>query len=206
MERKGIATDRGNINREVADINKEIRQAKARIKKVKTWLYAQPVQDAPTFLSVLNNIADAANLNTHWQRIGNLKLRARVLVFLQNNKISDMEHLVAKVTAMNEELQSVSGEIKKVDRRLETLSRHLSQVEARKKHKAVYDKYQKLTVKKGDAFYDKHFEAIQAYEAANKYIKDVLNSRTKIPVGEWKQEQEKLNALRYSLAEKFYGL
>jgi len=30
MERKGIATDRGNINREVADINKEIRQAKAR--------------------------------------------------------------------------------------------------------------------------------------------------------------------------------
>ena len=111
-----------------------------------------------------------------------------------------------KVTAMNEELQSVSGEIKKVDRRLETLARHLSQVEARKKHKAVYDKYKKLTGKKGDAFYDKHFEEIQAYEAANKYIKDVLNGRTKIPVGEWKQEQEKLNALRYSLAEKFYSL
>ncbi|MCL2147420.1 MAG: hypothetical protein FWH52_06400 [Synergistaceae bacterium] len=34
----------------------------------------------------------------------------------------------------------------------------------------------------------------------------MLNGRTKIPVGEWKQEQEKLNALRYLLAEKFYGL
>ena len=119
-----------------------------------------------------------------------------------------MEHLVGKVTAMNEELQIVSGEIKKVDRRLEILVRHLSQVEARKKHKAVYEKYRMLSGKKGDAFYDRHFEEIQAYEAANKYIKDVLNGRTKIPVGEWKQEQEqeKLNALRYSLAEKFYGL
>ena len=42
-------------------------------------------------------------------------------------------------------------------------------------------------------------------ERVGLYIKDVLNGRTKIPVGEWKQEQEKLNALRYSLSEKFYN-
>jgi hypothetical protein len=38
MERKGIATDRGDINREIAAANAQIRQLRARINSVKEWL------------------------------------------------------------------------------------------------------------------------------------------------------------------------
>ena len=127
-------------------------------------------------------------------------------MFLQSNKIADMEHFVNKVTQMNKDLQSVSDEIKKVDRRLETLEQHMSQVEIRRQYKAVYEKYHKLTGKKSDSFYDEHFEEIQSYKAANQYIKAVLNGRTTIPTSDWKKEQERLRAYRYSLCENFYKL
>ena len=73
MEKRGIATERGNINREIADMNRELRQTKTRIKKVKTWLYAQPLSNPPTMVSVMSNIADAQNLKTRWKKISNLK-------------------------------------------------------------------------------------------------------------------------------------
>jgi len=61
MEKKSICTDKGNRNREIVDFNKEIRQTKARIKKVKTWLYAQPIINPPTFLSIMQPVADVKN-------------------------------------------------------------------------------------------------------------------------------------------------
>ena len=206
MEKKGIKTDRGDINRKVADINKELWQTKARLRKVKTWLYAQPIANAPTFVNVMEKIADAKNLNTNWQRIANLKTRARVLIFLQNNKITDMEHFVSKVTHMNEELQAVSDEIKKVDRRLDTLATHLAQYEIYMRHKDVYEKYRKHDQKKRDDFYEKHSEEIELYREAKQYLETVLNGRKIIPVNDWKKEQTALSTYRYSLGEKFYRL
>jgi len=50
MEKKGIRTDKGNRNREIADINKEIRQTKARIRKLKDWLYTRPVENLPYYV------------------------------------------------------------------------------------------------------------------------------------------------------------
>ena len=206
MEKKGVTTDRGNINRAVADINNEIRQTKARIKKVKTWLYAQPIENAPSFINIMSSIADAKNLDSRWKKIADVKTQSKVLIFLQSNHIGGMDDFVNKITQVNEDLQSVSEEIKKVDRRLDTLAQHLAQVEIRRQHRAVYEKYSSLRGKQGEAFYDKHFEKIQQYESAAKYIQTVLNGRTKIPTGDWKAEQEKLTAHRYSLCERFYGL
>jgi hypothetical protein len=206
MEKRGIKTERGDVNRSIADMNKEIRQTKARIKKVKTWLYSQPIQNAPSFLDIIKNIADVKNLDNDWKRIASLKTQASVLVFLQDNNINSMEQFVDKVTKISEGLQAVSVEIKKSDRRLDTLEQHLSQVEIYKQRKAIYRKYKELDGKKANAFYDKHFEAIQEYDAANKYLKAVLNGRTSIPVNKWKKEQETLKAHRCSLAEKFYSL
>ena len=41
MKRKGIVTERGNINRAIAVSNSQLKQLKARIRKCKDWLYAQ---------------------------------------------------------------------------------------------------------------------------------------------------------------------
>jgi len=206
MEKRGIATKRGKMNREIADMNRELRQIKARIKKVKTWLYAQPLSNPPTMVSVMSNITDAQNLNTRWKKISNLKTQAHVLIFLQHNHISDMVQLVGRVTQISEDLQTVSEKIKKVDRRMNTLKQHLTQCENLKQHRAVYKKYKSLDPKKSDAFYDKHFQEIRLYESAKKYLDAVLNGRKDIPVKVWRSEQTKLTAERFSLCEDYYRL
>jgi len=72
MERKGIRTERGDINRAVEVTNNKLSQQRARIKKAKDWLYAIPIQDAPTMVEMMNHIADGKNLDSHWKRIRNL--------------------------------------------------------------------------------------------------------------------------------------
>jgi hypothetical protein len=232
MERKGIRTEKGDYNRKVAAMNKEMRQTKARIRKVKTWLFAQPITNPPSFIDAMNNIGNAKNLNSQWRKIANLQIRAKILIFLQQNSITDMEHFVNKVTQMHEELKSVSDNITKTDRRLDVLASHLAHNENLKAHRAVYKKYKSLApktdpaalnsinpftkskaakehdaaTKKQDAFYEKHAAEIEAYEAAQDYFKRVLNGRTEIPIRKWQAEQNELTAERYALAENFYLL
>jgi hypothetical protein len=206
MEKRGIATERGNINREIAVSNNQLRQLRARIKKCKDWLYAQPLTDAPTMINVMSHIADGKNLQTRYQKIGNLKTQAAVLAFLQNNHITDMAQLVEKVTQMNEQLYDVSGKIKKSERRLDTLAQHLAQYDNYKQHSAVYKKFKEFDQKKRDAFRDKHSEEIQSYKDAKQYLDAVMNGRTGLPIKEWKAEQTKLAAEKYSLCEEYYRL
>ena len=231
MEKRGIRTDKGNRNHEIADINKEIRQTKARLRKVKTWLYSQPIQNSPSFIDVMSQITEVKNLNNRWQKIARLQVQAQILIFLQDNNITDMEHFVAKVTEMNEELKDVSDEIKSADRRLETLALHLAHCENRKQHKGIYDKYKSLApkedsainslnpftkkkavtsheaaTKKQNTFYEKHSAEIEAYKDAEAYLKAVLNGRTQIPINTWQSQQKEMTAKRFALAEKFYGI
>jgi len=206
MEKRGIATERGNINRTIEVTNQQLRQVRARIKKAKNWLYSQPIDNAPTMVSVMSSIADGKNLNSRWKKIADLKTQAKVLIFLQSNNITSMEHLVNKVTQMNEEFYEVSNKIKAAERRLDTLTQHLTQYDNYKHHKATYEKYKSLDPKKRDTFYDKHFEKIQLYENAKQYLSAIMNGKTTIPNKSWQAEQAKLTADKFSLCEDFYRL
>ena len=232
MERKGILTDKGNHNRQVEITNREMHQTKARIRKVKTWLYSQPIINPPSFIDVMKHIADAKNLDSRWKKIPNLQTQAQVLIFLQNNSITDMEHLVSKVTQINEDLKSTTDKISKVDRRLEMLAVHLTHAENHRKHKAIYKKYQSLApktdptalnsinpftknkavkehdtaTKKQEAYYAKHAEEIQLYKNAKAHFDAVMNGRKDLPISKWQAEQKTLSAERLSLAEKYYRL
>jgi len=231
MEKKGIATDKGNHNRQVAITNKEIKQTKARIRKVKNWLYSQPLHNAPSFIYIMGGVANAENLKTQWQRIRNLQTSAKVLLFLTENNITNMDEFCNKVVQMHEQLGAVTSDIQKAERRLGTLAEHLAHVENMKNHKAVYKKYKFLapkknatmnslnpfarkkaieeyeaTVKKQDAFYDKYADEIQTYENAKRYLDDVMNGKGKFPTNKWQAERKELLAKRYELCEKYYLL
>ena len=51
MEKRGIRTERGNINREIEVTNSQIRQLKARINKLKNWLKEEAENAAPPTLA-----------------------------------------------------------------------------------------------------------------------------------------------------------
>ena len=206
MERKGIITEVGNRNREITVTNSHLRQLTARINKLKNWLYSQPLENSPSMIDMMNGVASGKNLKYRWQRIANLQTRAKVLMFLQNNNISDMESLANKVQQMYEQQYDVSKKIKAAERRLATLDEHFAQYKIAKQHKTVYKKWESVSSDKRDSFYRKHHGEITAYESAKKYFEGVMNGRTLLPIEKWQEERERLSAEKFSLCEQYYKL
>ena len=206
MEKKGIKTERGDINRQVIVSNNQICQLRARIRKAKEWLYSQPLDDAPTMTSMMSSIANARNLETKSQKVRNLQTQANLLNFLQINNISSMAQLVDKATKINDEFYKVSNKIKATERRLSQLEQHLLQCDNYKQYRAIYEKYKELNPRKATTFYSKHSEKIQLYETAKKYLYDVLSGRKTIPIQKWQAEQKQLLNDRFTLCENYYRL
>ena len=190
------------------------------------------IQDAPTIGEMMNAINGGQNLKSHWKKLADLKTRAKVLIFLQENHISSPEQLADKVTDIHEKRYELANTIKAQERRISTLNEHLAQVDIFNQHKAAYKKYKNLTPKKDTAalnslnpftrnkaakdyeaatqkqtaYYKKHADAIEQYNAASKYLKDHLNGRTVIPEKDWREEQKRLLAERYDHVEAYYKL
>jgi len=232
MEQKGIRTEKGDYNRRVQSLNKEIKQTKARIRKVKDWLYKHPIHNPPSITDIYSGIAKGKNLKNDWQRVRSLQTQAQVLIFLQQNNINSVEDFADTVVSKNERLKGVTDDIKKAERRLETLAVHLVHAENNRQHKAVYQKYKSLApktdpahlnslnpftkskavkeheaaTKKQDDYYTKHADAIQAYQAAQSHFEAVMNGRTSLPIKDWQNEQKELAAKRYTLCDEYYSL
>jgi len=109
---------------------------------------------------------------------------------------------------------------------------HLTHAENNRQHKAVYQKYKSLApktdpaalnsinpftkskatkehdaaTKKQDDYYNKHADAIQAYQAAQTYFAGVMNGRTTLPIKDWQREQKELAAKRYVLCDEYYDI
>ena len=208
MEKKGIRTNRGDINRQAEITNNQMRQLRARIRKSKDWLYSVPIQDAPSMVDMMSRIADGKNLESRWQKIRSLQTQASVLMFIQSHNITDMAQLVQTIETINEDYKELADKIQKVERRLDTLAQHLEQCEIRKQHRAVYNEYAKLKdPKKREVYYAKHSKEIEAFKDAREYLNAVMNGRTDPPpIKEWRAEQTKLTTAKYALCERYYAL
>ena len=114
MERKGIRTERGDINREIEITNQKLRQLKARINKLTVRLKEEAENPKPpTLADVIENI-----LSRRSGGIGNLKSAANVLNFLTSNNIQDMAGLDEKFKSMIGEQLAIGNKLKPIERRL----------------------------------------------------------------------------------------
>ena len=206
IESRGIRTEQGDRNREIATWNRELRQTRARLKKLKTWLYLQPLENTPSMGDVLRNISINNKLKSRAQKIKDLQTYINVTEFLRENNLDSIEALADKVTSMHQEQYDIAGAIKKQDRRLNTLDEHLRQAAIYNQTKAVYKRFTQQDPKKREAFRQQHAIVISKYESAHKYLKDHLNGRTTIPEKAWKAERKKLLEERVTLAEQYYEL
>lgn len=187
MEKRGIRTERGNINREIEVTNQKLRQLKARISKLQSWLKEEAANtEPPTLAEVIQGILSRREQTGKpgcYTAVNNLKAAAKMLSFLQENQIVDMDGLTEKMAGMFGEQREISEKLKPIDRRLKTLDGHISNAEKYLKYREVYGKYRRQPPKKG-----------------------VMNGRTGIPLKAWKAEQEKLTAERKELSRRYLAL
>jgi len=206
MEKRGIRTNRGDYNREAAVSNKEIAQLKARIRKAKNWICAQPICSAPTMAEMMKGLNNGQNLISNWQKISNLKQSAQVLMFLQNNDIKSMEQLADKIIETHKRIYELSNTIKAKERRISKLNDHLENVDIYNRFITIHKKYQSLDIKKRDAYKQKYTDELAQFDLAHAYIKTHLHGRTNIPKEAWSDERKTLLSERLPLVEEYYSL
>jgi hypothetical protein len=214
MERRGIRTERGNINREIEVTNKRLRQIKARINKLQKWFETEAVNmKPPTLYDIVSEILNRDDRHA----LTNLREGAKILSFLQQNKIADLKGLEDTLRSMIDKQLDVSNKLKPVNRRLETLDEHIKQSGNFKQYRSYKVQYEKLyaeykTLKKSSGFmakrkaekarvaaneyYETYRPQITLYNTAEQYLKAVLQARfdpKKLPpVKKWKAEQAEL--------------
>ena len=195
MEKRGIRTERGDINREIEVTNQRLRQLKARIGKLRDWLKEEAENTEPPTLAdyiqdILKRKAQAGKSGVS-QSLYNLKDAANMLNFLTANNIMDMAGLDEKFKSMIDGQMDIRDKLKPIDRRLAVLKKHIEQADTYLKYKgkkALPDSEQIL------------------FTAAHDYLKGVMNGKTTIPANAWKAEYAKLTAERKTLNQRYLAL
>ena len=210
MEKRGIRTERGNRNREIEVTNQRLRQLKARISKLQNWLKEEAVNDKPpTLADVIQGILsrrEQTGKPSYYSTVNNLKAASKIFNFLTENGIEDMAGLEEKVKEMYGEQRSITEKLKPIDRRLKTIDEHISYAEKYFQYRDIYKQYKQQKLKKQEAFYETHRMELTHYEAAERYLNEVMNGKTGIPTKAWKAEQERLIAEREQLSRRYSTL
>ena len=199
MERKGIATEKGNVNRQIAADNKLLKELKARITRIYNWskeqAQAEQPQESSSLLARLYEAQAQVNSEKARSRTGKIKAlqeNAKLLAFLQGNGITSMQELYEKVTAMNKDYYDLRGKIVKAERRLAVLDERLEMCAQYDKCKAVRQKLDKVKPRKREQYQQEHRTELADFEAAERFLKDLKASGEKITPKAWRAEAAKL--------------
>lgn len=207
MERKGIETERGNINREIKARNKILAEIKAKISALKNWLAdifkrkeTQPPEQ--NIIEILQELSKPQKINMQY-RIYNPKKLAEQIQYLQDNNIMSAEQLDETVNSVRDEYDNIRIGLKEVESRLKSLTELVKQAEIYRRHRDLYKQYHSLSGNKADMFRIRNYTEIALYEAAEKYLKENVNGST-VEVGKWKSDIETLTEQKERLYSAMY--
>ena len=207
MERKGITTERGNINREIKAHNRILAEIKAKIASLKNWLAnifkckeKQPPEQ--NLIEILQELSKPQKINMQY-RIYTPKKMAEQIQYLQDNKIFTVPQLDETVNSVRDEYDNIRITLKEVEGRLQSLAELVKQAEIYRRHRELYKQYHSLSGNKADMFRIRNYTEIALYEAAEKYLKENVNGST-LEVGKWKSDIATLTEQKNKLYSEMY--
>lgn len=199
MEKKGIATERGNINRAIDDDNKNIRVTSARITRLMKWqreLKAQPLDLTQTGFkaSVMGKLqANKGVLKYQNQKTSDLKNNVNVWNFLQQHDIDSIEDFSHKIVGINESFYALKREIKTTENKVVEIVNHIALWQEYEKLKPIRAKHKDLKGKAQEQFYFKHSKELDRADTLHHHWLDFKNDGGEINVRKWKSEGENLS-------------
>ena len=207
MERKGITTERGNINREIKAHNRILAEIKAKIASLKNWLadiFKRKKKQPPeqNLIEILQELSKPQKVNMQY-RIYNPKKLSEQIQYLQDNKIFTISQLDETVNSVRDEYDNIRITLKEVEGRLKILAELVKQAEIYRRHRELYKQYHSLSGNKADMFRIRNYTEIALYEAAEKYLKENVNGST-LEVGKWKTDIATLTEQKNKLYSEMY--
>ena len=203
MEKKGIRTDRGDINREIDANNKLLIQLKARITRLYNWgkqLAAREQElKGPHKESIMAQLMNAqlerSSEKAAKSRYGkgiDLMESSRVLNFLMDHHINSLSELFDALAELNSGYYELRGRIKKGERRMTALRERMEKLEIYNRYKALRQKADKLNSRKRAVFEEQHRSELAQFEAAKEYLLELKNSGETLSLRDWQRELARL--------------
>lgn len=214
LERKGIETDKGNINREIKKHNSLVKAIKERITGLTSWItdfskalferyeqYKQTRQDEIDnkaelfnlyeYISIYNEIQGekSRGLNpyaSNKKMAADLRRFSKAIYYLRDNKLQTIADLQEKIFELAKQSKKISGDIQSNTQRIKDLNQCLICSDIIKENKEAYQEYKSKTLFK-DNFYNSHKKEIDKYLRARKTI-EKFTEKSVIKLNDWQKE------------------
>ena len=191
MERRGLKTNVGNLNRDIRAANSLMQSIRQMVRGLKGWLSSLKEKQAallevwgqakePTLPELLSRYMDLrSGERADWTSRGKLKGAVNdfnkvreALDFLREKGISTVASLDAYLDEVSGKVVSIRTDVRKTERSIKAIDAALSHIGNHDAHRAVYREYASIGwKKKKEKFADAHREELDAYLAAVRYFK-----------------------------------
>ena len=208
MEKKGITTDRGNINREIKHQNKILKELSRRIKALLNWIRGIGKEEKveadnlkatlppkENLLSVFENLINQ-NADNH---NADLEKYIESYQLLKEKNITSLSELKGNILALRDKNYKTTRVLKDVEKKVDDNTKLIEQAEKYLKHKDIYKAYTKLKKSKQEYFYNEHVAELILFESAKKYLKEHLGENKTLAISKWKSELATMKKEKKSL-------
>lgn len=195
MEKKGIVTERGEMNRNIKAANRILREIRRLVRGLKDWIVelkerkatllealaeARAQASEPTIPQLLARYMEQrGEERADWTSKGKLKGAVSdfnkvqaAMEFLRQKEISTVETLDRQLDGISETAVAIRDSMRKAERRIKDIDTLLSHIGNYEKYKPVYREYAAIGWKKQkEKFEETHRGELDAYREAARYVK-----------------------------------
>jgi len=195
MEAKGIATDKGDLNRWIRKANHLLRDLRKKIAALTDWLKAAKEElskpQASTLVELLTAYYAARNAGA-WSnkgKVGNLKQFAEAINYLTEKSLLSLEDFQAHLAAHSRQTEAVHDSMKAMSARKKELGELLRYVDLYREGKSIYDELQGIKWKgRREKFELEHERELKVFHMARRKLEPYRTPAGKIPAQAWRQE------------------
>lgn len=225
MERKGIRTEKGDINREIKKQNELLKNIGNEIKKITSWLAGfkdklkesykeykdqskKQIENESGLFNLYeylsfyqemqeNNRAELSFYGKRNKAIYDLKRYASGINYLRENKIKTISDLQGHINTLRSKNSEIYKTIKENSQNIEDLNKCLAYAKTVRKTKATYQEYESKKIFK-ESFYKNNQKEIDQHIRARNLIEKISgkkNLREKEWLGEIKNLEDEISKL-----------
>ncbi len=194
LERKGIETNIGNLNRDIKAASRMMNAIRSTIRNLRNWIAdimeatkeafaeteAQAKNTSPDLVLLRRDYLNLRKAErSDWSRYGqqkgttdDLKAVSKAMIYLKEHELFTLEDLDVALQGMSEKSKGINAAMKKASARMKVITGIQNAVADCQTHKAVHDKYLKIGRKaRQAAFAESHKDELDSFNKAFRYLK-----------------------------------
>ena len=192
MERRGIQTNIGNLNRDIKAANRMMSVIRSTIQNLRDWISdilearkellaeKKPEIASPDLINLLRDYLNLRKAERRdWSRYGQQKGATKDLQsfvnatnYLKDHEIFTLEQLDSVLEEVKQKSGSISTGMKKAESRMKVINGIQNAVADCQQHKAIHDKYVRIGWKTVQSVYaESHRDELDAYNKAYRFLK-----------------------------------